>query len=248
MRWHRLAVLLAVAGLASCEKQGETWYLKGFAPTGDDSIKRALSEDPDLRAKAIIDWSAHDWGRKGAYVEFYSSALQRDESAVVRSAAARALGRCGDPKHAPLLAAALRDHDTAVRWDAAMALDQVLGDSAVEPLRQSASSDPSVNVRVAALGALRHYRSKAVLDTLLRCLGEQPFGISYQAHQSLVTLTGQDAGYDADKWTALLTKPPPPAATTRPWWDWMNVSQPPTTAPSTRPAASTQPASSGANR
>lgn len=236
VRPHWAIILLLLATFAGCETQGDRYYLKGFAPTSEDQLKRAVSEDPDLRAQAITDWSNKDWGRRGAYVEFYATALQHDDHAIVRCAAARALGRCGDPKQAPTLAAALRDADAAVRWDAAVALDQVIGPAAVEPLRRAAASDTSVNVRVAALRALRHYPEKPVLETLLRCLGDQPFDVGFQAHESLVEITAQDAGYDGDKWAAILARPLPKKKADRPWWDWFGTTQQPATAPASAPA------------
>ncbi|MFB3894239.1 MAG: HEAT repeat domain-containing protein, partial [Phycisphaerae bacterium] len=213
---------------AGCTEEGGAYYIKGQAPSERNLAANAVSPDPDMRAQAITKLSSNNWGLTEKYLKFYALNLKSDESPVVRSAAARALGRAADAQYVPNLAAALSDPSPAVRRDAAVALDGVPADAAVGPLQKAALQDSSVDVRIAAIKALRNYRDAEVSRTLLKCLAEQPFGVSYEAHASLVFLTGQDGQYDVDDWIEILANPlPPPKPPARPWWDWGRTAQQP---------------------
>src|SRR5437867_3700002 len=78
--------------------------------------------------------------REGSAVAGLVAAL-RDESKMVRSHAARALGLIGDASAAPALAAALSDQDKNVRGEAAGALGRV-GDPVAVPALIAALDDP----------------------------------------------------------------------------------------------------------
>lgn len=210
------ACLLASLLLAGCEKEGGKYYLSGTSPLEKDPVGAATSPDPDNRAAAIIAWSNHDWGLKGPYLKYYSVALKSDESPVVRGVAVRALGKAGDKAYLPNVIAALNDESPAVRADATAALNQLGGEAAIDPLCQAAMQDKSLDVRVGAIWALRHYRTPQALRTLLKALNDETFAISYQAHAALVEVAAGDWGYDVSTWENVLGKwltAPAPAAT-----------------------------------
>src|SRR5688500_7542771 len=73
----------------------------------------------------------------------------------VRIAAARELGRRGDPLAVPALIAALRDPHAPVRIAAAHALGKLRDERAIEALGGAMSSDADGNVQSAARGALQ---------------------------------------------------------------------------------------------
>ncbi|MDQ3441944.1 MAG: HEAT repeat domain-containing protein [Planctomycetota bacterium] len=78
----------------------------------------------------------------------------RNEDGDVRVAAARELGRRGDPIAVPALIAALRDANSAVRIAAAHALGKLRDGGSVESLAGAMSSDADGNVQAAARVAL----------------------------------------------------------------------------------------------
>ena len=244
--WLAMIVAFYAAG---CEKRGEGYYLSD--PTTvfvkkPAAVSMGVSQDPDDRAAAIVSWSKNDWGLRGSYLQYYAMILNSDESPIVRSAAARALGKAGDTQYLPTLIAALaNDQSATVRWDAAEALDNVLGDEAVSPLQQAALHDKSADVRIASIKALRNYPKDTVIKTLLTCLGDQPFGVNYQAHASLVELTHQDSGFEPENWKDIVGKPLPPVQpkkVKKPWWDLAGnaqkqASSQPTSQPASGPAS-----------
>jgi HEAT repeat protein len=146
--------------------------------------------------------------------------LAGDDDALVRAAAAGALGRVGDPNYLPALVSALKDRSAEVRLDTANALDLLTGEAAVEPLRKSATEDASVDVRAACARALRHYRRKEVGQTLLKCLDDDAFEVRHQSHATLTELTGNDAGISGEEWRDLLDREPlTQPLPGRPWWN-----------------------------
>lgn len=185
------------------------------------------ANDADRRREGILLVSNHAWGREGKYAAYYALLAINDPSPLVRAACVRALGKVNDPTYVPQLARAMDDASSVVRLDAAVVLADLTGPAAMEPLRKHAMKDESVDVRMACLKALRHYRDPQVTDVLLQCLGESDFGLRYEARQSLIALTGMDKGYEPADWKVATAQPaavesPRPS---RPWWDWAGVTQ-----------------------
>jgi len=238
---RRMEVIVFVAGLSTalfgCQKQPTVEnpsnyvarQMKKLMPTPPKELV-AMAYDPDdadRRRMGIEGLSQHDWGLKEPYLQWYALQLREDEDASVRGVAARALGKAGDVTYLPDLAAALeKDPVAAVRWDAAVALEQVIGPEALRPLQAAALTDSSQDVRAAAIRTLRNYPRQEVMQTLIGCLNDPAFGVRYQAHESLVAMSGRDLGYDAAAWaaeTGIELQAAPYGARKRPWWDWMGV-------------------------
>ena len=205
--------------------------VKGFFGMFTDPPPKVLAHyafdakvDPDLRRKAIISLSRHEWGLEETYLNGYEVVLQMEmqkpanrRDTALMSAAIGALGKGKNPKYIPTLVLALKlASSQQVRWDAAVALDSVVGEKAISQLCQS--SDPgeedSVDVRVACCRAMRHYRRQDVIDTLIsRLSSEEEFSVRYCAHQTLVKLCGHDFGPDYTDWVATKLDKLPPVET-----------------------------------
>jgi len=216
--------------LGGCSGQGEFRIeeairrLAGPAPAEQVSMA-ADPDDPDRRREGVLMLSRHEWGRREKYTEFYALLARRDEDATVRRAALYALGESGNPKYTAEIVDALSDSSPAVRMEAAAILDRRPAGSAVARLCRLAVADESEDVRIGCAKALRHYRRKEVVATLVRCLSDPSFGVRFQARRSLVELTGQDHGYEAADWASLLGRELPATrpANDRPWWDLLGA-------------------------
>lgn len=226
LRYIPIVVLVAFA--TGCSPTGDGagrsgFMKKLFGPSPKQLVVQMFeSEDPDLRRDAIERLSKKDWGRRGAYLKAYAI-MTTDSAATVRSAAVRALGRAGDAEYAKEVIVALSDRQESVRTDAAVALDSIFTPDAVGPLSLRANSDVSSDVRVASARALRHYRRKDVLETLLGCLGDPKLAVRCRAAESLTELTGENAGTDAGAWRRVINaKTDPFKHPVRPekraWW------------------------------
>jgi hypothetical protein len=232
MRMSAITCLLSAMILSVCGCGGKVedagFKVKGFFGTFSDPHPKVLTRyafddtvDPDLRRKAIISLSGHEWGLTETYLDGYDVILRAEmrkpkerRDTALMSATVGALSKGKNPKYIPILALALKlAASSQVRWDAAVALDNVIGDKAIEQL--CSSSDPgtedSVDVRAACCLALRHYRRQDVVDTLIsRLPSDEEFDVRYRAHDTLVKLCGRDFGPGYTDWVGTkLDKLPP---------------------------------------
>ena len=250
------AVVLALGALGCGGRSGagglslRNLRSRFIGPTPSEQVAMAFdTDDPDRRREGIVLLSKHDWGLAEPYLKGYAAQLRSDENPLVRSVAARALGRAGDPKYFPDLVAALSDESKTVRWDAAVALDGLIPAArrqpdvlatAVGPLQTHATRDPAVDVRAAAAVALRHFGTKDVVRTLLLCLSDPRMGVRYRAHASLVEIAGLDFGYEPEDWASVVDgelPAPLPDEPAKRWWDPRRFRR-------AKPPAGTQPTSS----
>jgi hypothetical protein len=219
-------IVLLVSVAAGCGNPGRKITLRQMVakvrgPSTEAMAEMLLSDDPDVRRSGVEQLSSKESRCREPFLKAYAT-LADDPAPTVRGAALRALAKGGDPTYIPKVTAALNDPVPAVRWDAAGALDMLIGDAAVGPLSRAARNDPSVDVRIAAAKALRHYRRPEVLETLLGCLADREFAVRFRAGESLRELTGQDGGTDGREWREILAgrdapfAPPPPPE--QPWW------------------------------
>ena len=216
----------------------DKWIKSSFPPPPKQQVAMAFDpDDADKRREGIVMLSSHDWGLREPYLKGYADRLKEDPDPSVRCAGVRALARAGDRKYLPNIVAGLSDESASVRWDAAEALVAMPDDSAAEPLTRLALRDASVDVRASSAKAMRHYNQPEVLQALVRCLDDPSFTVRYQAHGSLVLLTGRDCGYDSTDWTQSLAGKLPARVPgwVRPWWDWAGV-----TAKGAAPTATSQ--------
>jgi hypothetical protein len=242
MKRLALVMILTAAAIAApgCKQRGEgeaitlqNFFKKLSGPSPQQRVAMAFDPDnADNRREGVTLLSRKDWGLQEPYLKGYAGLLAADDHALVRCAAVRALGKAGDPTYFKDIVEAMSDESPAVRWDAAVAVDQMLptvreGGGEIElafrPLQNHATKDPSVDVRTAAAKGLRHFRKRDSVRALVNCLDDAEMGLRYQAHLSLVELTGQDHGYAAAAWRPLLegdiefTPLPKPR---RSLWDW----------------------------
>lgn len=216
---------LWAAFLPGCHWMADLWGDGSQAGREPADLLEA-AEDPDWRRQTIVRMSESPEGLEDRWLETYAALARQDPDPSVRCAAVRALARGGNPEYLPALIDALSDPSGQVRWDAAVALDRVRGERAVDPLRERAREDDSADVRAGCARALRHYPQRRVAETLARCLTDSAFKVRYCAHRSLVSLTGRDPGYELEDWQPVIRdenldlRPPAPE---RPWWDWLNV-------------------------
>jgi hypothetical protein len=165
----------------------------------------------DARRRGINDLVRWDFALDGPYVKRYRQIATGDPDPLVRATALRALNRARDAGARQIFINALSDATTEVRLEAAKALDNLPEPSAVAALvRVVSNPDEDKDVRIAAAGALRHYKSLEVARALIPRLGEGDFGIAWKARRSLRAITGKDLRYDEAAWLAYITGPDQP--------------------------------------
>lgn len=214
---------LSLTGCRIDKQEDGSLKFKSLQPSVTELIAMALDpDDADKRRAGICGLSQHPWGlqekvkvtddkgktKEVEVLKVYHLIASTDKDPTVRAVAINALGRAGNAKYLGTVLGGLEDGVVAVRWEAAVALDRVIGPAAVKPLTDHALRDPSMDVRAMCAKAMRHYPQRDVMETLCRVLTDQEFAVRFQAHESLVKLTGKDAQYDADDWRAAIAHLP----------------------------------------
>lgn len=197
-------LLLGMVGCAA--PSGENWLANALEPlmppTPGEAARDAFNVyDADKRRRAVALISASPFGGEAPYLKTYRLLID-DHDATVRAACAKALGMHGSVEDTTLIEPLLRDRVAFVRWEAAQALQRIHNPSVASELMQRVKDDEDADVRMAAAAALGQYPQPAVFDVLLGALVDRDFGVVAAAHQSLVTLTGKEFGYEPADWLA----------------------------------------------
>jgi hypothetical protein len=203
-------ILLFGSGCAQVEGAGQ--QVKQFWNffTGNTPVNAAVQMEnqvlPDQRRQGIAKLSDQPFGRRAPYTERYRQIAQLDNDWLVRATAIRALNRARDMSATPAFIRALADESPIVRTEAAKALANIPDNNAIPALlRVAANPEENRDVRIAAADALKHYRTIEVARALITLLNGRDFGVAWQAHRSLVAITGTDKRYDESAWLQYLS-------------------------------------------
>ena len=175
------------------------------------SASAVALEDPklaDRRRTAIVALADRRFGKAPPYTTRYAQMAQFDNDPSGRATAIRALNRSRDGTAVGVFIGGLADESPAVRLEAAKALSNI-PDAAAAPALLKLFQNPAepLDNRVAAADALRQYRSLENARALVNVLADRDFALSWQARQSLRTMTGEDKRYDQSAWLSVLTGP-----------------------------------------
>ena len=164
----------------------------------------AENATPDQRRTGINGLASRDFGRQPPYTDAYAQLARESPAPLVRATALRALNRSASESHTATYVAGLDDPDALVRLEAAKALAKVPDSAAVAPLLALAVDDEQdVDVRIAAVDALRHYAGEPeAVERLVALLGDDEFSVAWQARASLASIFGEDRGFDPEAWTS----------------------------------------------
>jgi hypothetical protein len=206
--------------------------ITNLVSTPDPLVVLRDSKDGDLRAKALRSLrepkqhggTDHD---QDTILQILVGSAQSDPQPLCRVAAIQTLGKFKDPRAVPALteayfkaaAAFTPDTATVVQCAALTALGETRNPAAVDLLtRVVRAPAPAQDVaeeekqqeqdrRIAAtraLGKFSHYQAAEALVHVLRT--EKDVGMRQRAHESLVSSTGKDLGYDPAAWNKLLNE------------------------------------------
>ncbi len=206
--WVAYAIAM-VGGLAGCNTFDDV-------PRGADSLRSIMNPQtsPTQAAEMATDQynaenrfrgttllSNADFGGREVYLDLYIDGVN-DIDPGVRIASVRALGRHGDPENAGLIITALNDENRLVRIEAARALQRIHSPDAVSPLMESVSieNEADADVRAAAADALGQYQQPRVVQSLIGALRDPRLVVNNRVQHALVTLSGQDFGFDRRMW------------------------------------------------
>ena len=199
-----IALALSGCGTFDSVPRGTESLLQVLVPQTSPSEAAEMATDPysaENRYKGITLLSSADFGGQPIYLELYEDGLD-DPDASVRGASVRAIGRHGDPEHAPLLIEALNDEDVFVRLESTRGLQRVHSTEAIEPLIGLINEDEEkhTDIRSTAADALGQYRDERVVLSLISGLRDSRLAVNNRVAHALMILTGQDFGFDRLAW------------------------------------------------
>jgi HEAT repeats len=209
-----VAILLAAGCDSFDQASHDVRGMFGFAQHRTPRQSAAKVEDPyfpDERREGINELVSKDFGKRPPYTTRYAQIAKLDDDWLVRATAVRALNRARDRQATSVFVDSLNDKNEQVRLEACKALIHMPDENAVPGLvRLVQSEDENHDVRIAAAEALEHYHTLEVARTLANTLAQRDFGVAWQAHQTLMLITGHDLRYDEAAWLAFLTGPEKP--------------------------------------
>jgi hypothetical protein len=139
----------------------EIWIIESSAAEGPSA-----PVDPRTRAARLAHLGSLSGRQDDGAVAEVSRILAQDSDPVVRTRAALALGRRGDPRATPALTAALEDPHPSVRIQAVRGLRRVEGERAAEALGRVLLRDADPSVRRVAASVLASLRDAAAGSAL----------------------------------------------------------------------------------
>jgi HEAT repeat protein len=146
----------------------------------------------------------------------------KDESPMVRLAAARAILQLGGDEYIPTLISLFKDPDKSLR----AAVIQILGERRdpriVSGLGEALKSDQELSVRLVALDAMRKIGDESCVPALIEALRDSQIVIRSQAHSALQAITAQKFEFDAK---VLKDNPEQVYAKWNDWWEDKQVKE-----------------------
>ncbi len=157
------------------------------------------TDNPDTQREAIAWMSKQKWGHEKPYMDAYRLA-ETSPSPLVRGQAMLALGTSGQPSVAPDLQRGLTDSSQFVRMCAALAATYVNNPILIPDLITRLQNDSDAQVRIYAAEALRPYKNRLVIETLINALDDRNVAIVQAAWSDLTFQTGQKFPQHSEPW------------------------------------------------
>jgi hypothetical protein len=217
------AMLAPVQGLGQVAQQIVDLPVRGYQYANGDTPKRAAlmlqdRSSADNRRAGINRLVGFEYAHRPPYTTAYKIMAQEDDDPTVRAAALRACNIARDRSATPVFIQALSDRrgdsrgeqagSEIVRLEAAKGLANLPDPNAAGPLVKLVS-DPteSRDVRIAAVDALKYYRTAEVARALSGLVNDRDFSVGWQARRSLVYMTSRDFRYDEGAWLGYFSGP-----------------------------------------
>jgi HEAT repeat protein len=156
-------------------------------------------------ASSIDSYSAAEQAKWMVHLE---QIMANDPSASMRHLAVRAAGKIAGADALRLVQEGLDDENLKVRMAACEALAERPEAAAATLLAKTAGESVDLDIRQAAVRALRGHEGQQVTDALKLALQDSDPALRYAAIDSLKQVTGKDLGNRPDVWVAFLDGKP----------------------------------------
>ncbi|NUM35833.1 MAG: HEAT repeat domain-containing protein [Candidatus Brocadiae bacterium] len=128
-------------------------------------------------------------------------ALEKDQSMIVRSLAARIMALEGRKEFIPLLEKALYDENPLVRMEAVQSLGSLKSKSSIPKLTELLLKDPDLQVRLKVLKSIQYMQSEEETTlALIDSLDDQEASVRFHSLLLLEKSTKNKFGSDKESW------------------------------------------------
>jgi HEAT repeat protein len=126
--------------------------------------------------------------------------IDRENDPVVRMAVFESLAELRGSSAAEAIRAGLEDDDSRVRIECCHAIGKRGEVENVAALAEVIHKDDQIDVRLAAVSALSHYKQPQAVSAMVRALEDEDPALQFRAVESLRQMTGVDLGNDVNRW------------------------------------------------
>ncbi len=183
-----------------------------WAPDDDSDEIAQYGATPSQRTDAVRELAKQAKSGDERAVSELVQRIGREADPLVRVEIVMALGEAPSPATRQVLRAAADDPDPEVRIACCSAWAKIgqrqshrsgrIASGASEVLAKMLGSDTDLDVQIAAARALGKFNDGGNLDALAVALeeGSPDIAVQYRAMESMGAVSGQDYGFDAEKW------------------------------------------------
>ena len=201
-------LLVGLALLAGCRSVSwpDYWPFPAYENT--------TFHTPSMRVEAIQQFAAKSKGvdspAQREITDQLARQIQVEPDPLVRRAVVQTIAEFQTPIVPQVLAAGMKDQNTAVRIACCQALGKRGEASAVPSLAAALRDDQSIDVRLAAAEALGGVKSPDAIQALTVALDDRDPALQYAGVESMKLITGKDYGGNVEAWRQVAAGQIPP--------------------------------------
>ncbi|HEX6962689.1 MAG TPA: HEAT repeat domain-containing protein [Lacipirellula sp.] len=172
-----------------------------FLPVNRDKTSMIT---PAMRMASIREFGPRgreaDAAEQARICEQLAQQIRTEPDPIVRKTIQETIAEFNTPLAGAVLLAGLNDEDMEVRMTCCRLLGRRGDQNAIGPLTKLVSSDPELDVQLAAVDALGEMKTPAAIQGLAVALKDRDPAMQFAGVESMKKVSGEDLGNDVEAW------------------------------------------------